>query len=84
MKEGKRVAAFSANPAPIAVRLDETQKALAAAQAAADAASKELAALQESANAKAAAIGAAQAALATAQKLAADTASPRRGSAGSR
>ncbi len=74
LKEGKRLANLAANPAPIAVRLTQAEQALAVAQAAADAATKEMAAVQADAEAKAKAAGAGQAALAAAQKVAADAA----------
>jgi mono/diheme cytochrome c family protein len=70
LKEGKRLGNFSANPAPVATRLVQAQQALAAAQAAADSAAKELGVLQEASNQRAAAVGASQQALANAQQTA--------------
>lgn len=63
LKDGKRIGNLNANPEPVAVRLDKTTKALAEAQAAADAAAKELASLQAGALAKADALAKAQQAL---------------------
>jgi WD40 repeat protein len=74
LKEGKRLGNLAANPAPLAVRLETARQAAAAAQSAADAAARELAALQSVADQKAAAIGAAQRDLAAAQKAAGDAA----------
>ena len=45
-KDGKRLANLAVNPAPVAVRLDQVQKAYAAAQAEAESLSKQLAPLQ--------------------------------------
>jgi hypothetical protein len=67
-KEGKRLGNLSANPAPIAARLEQATAAWIAAQAAADAAAKELAALQADAAAKAQAQDAAQQALTSAEQ----------------
>ena len=60
-KDGKRLANLAVNPAPVAVRLDQVQKAHAAAQAEAESLSKQLAPLQT-------AVAAAASAQATAQQ----------------
>jgi WD40 repeat protein len=63
-KEGKRLANLSANPAPLAARLEAAQAAVAPLRAAAEAAQAALAPLRAEADAKAKALEAAQAALA--------------------
>ncbi len=69
-KEGKRIGNLAANPAPIAVRLEKTSQELATAQAAADAATQELAKLQETVATQSAAVTSAQQALTQAQAAA--------------
>jgi mono/diheme cytochrome c family protein len=73
MKEGKRVGNLVANPAALAVRLEQAKQAWTAAQTAADAAAKELATLQASAGAANDSLAKAQKALADAQQTAAAT-----------
>ena len=73
-EDGKRLASFLANPAPLADRLDEAIKALAASRSEADAAAKELAALESVVAIRAARVREAQEALAKAEKAAADKA----------
>jgi hypothetical protein len=68
LKDGRRLANFAANPTTIATRLVQTQQALAAAQSAADAATKELTALQQDGEQQATAATKAQQALASAQQ----------------
>lgn len=70
LKDGKRLANLAANPAPVAARLIQAEKLLAEAQAASDAAAKELAALQTNAAAQADAVAKSQTALAQAQQAA--------------
>jgi WD40 repeat protein len=74
LKEGKRVGGLAANPAPLAVRLEQANQVYAAAQAAADAATKELAALQANVGAANDALTKTQQALAAAQQAAATAA----------
>jgi hypothetical protein len=50
-KEGRRLASLAVNPAPIAVRLEQTNRLLAAAQAEADSLAKQMAPFQAAANA---------------------------------
>ena len=59
-KDGKRLANLAVNPAPIAVRLEQVKKALAAAQAEADSLARQLGPLQAAATAAAAAQAKAQ------------------------
>ena len=66
-KDGKRLGNLSANPASLASRLTRARQDADAAQAAAEAASKELAALQTDANAKSGLVGKANDALAKAK-----------------
>ncbi len=72
LKEGKRVSNFSANPPAISVRLATAEQALAAAQAANDAVSRELVLLQADASSKGELVAQSQGALAAAQKVATD------------
>ncbi len=72
LKEGKRIGNLKVNPATVAVRLEQVERALADAQSAADAAKKELAAIQADVVAKAKAVSDAQDALNAVQKAATD------------
>jgi WD40 repeat protein len=71
LKEGKRLANLSANPAAVATRLAQAEAALAAAQAASDAASKDLTLAQADAAAKGELVAKSQTAVAQAQQAAA-------------
>jgi WD40 repeat protein len=66
-KEGKRLANLSANPAPLAARLEGAKAAVAPLQAAADAAAQALAPLAADLDAKTKALAAAEAAVAPAE-----------------
>jgi WD40 repeat protein len=70
LKEGKRIGNLAANPASVAVRFEQASTALAAAQAAADAAANELATLRASAASAGSAMTKAQQALTQAQQAA--------------
>ena len=70
-KDGKRLANLAVNPAPVAVRLDQVQKAHAVAQAEAESLSKQLAPLQAAVAAAAAAQARAQQEMAAAEQAAA-------------
>lgn len=74
LKEGKRVGNLAANPAALAVRLDAANQAWTTAQAAAEAATKELAVLQANAGAANDTLTKSQQALAAAQQAAAGAA----------
>jgi hypothetical protein len=69
-KAGARLGNLAANPAPVAVRLEKARAALPAAQAAAEAAKKELVPLQAAIAAKSDAAAKANGALAAAQAVA--------------
>jgi hypothetical protein len=70
-KDGRRLANLAVNPAPIFVRIEETRKALAAAEAEADSLSKQMGPLQATVTAAAAAQAKAQQDLGAAEQAAA-------------
>jgi len=74
LKEGKRLANLASNPAPVATRLVVAEQAQAAAQAANDAAQKEMAAIVADATAKTDGVAKTTAALAQAQQVQAQAA----------